>query len=117
MGKEFKDSAGRLWSPRMTARTAYRLKAECGLDIFEGVPTSQAAAVAFYCCEDVAKERGVSFDDFMDAIATEDQFKPMIESVVEAVAAFFPSQPGARKKNPVNLGDGETSMKSLDSPA
>lgn len=89
----FRDAAGREWSPRITARTCFRLKRELNVDMFEGISAADIIAVAYYACEDQAKERSVSFDDFAEAIDDTSKLEAVGVAITKAVEDFFRQPP------------------------
>lgn len=119
MGAEFTDSKGRVWRPRLTARTVAEFEHKTSVSFFGAVfdlvksgNMQSEAAVLDTCaklfgrmdgvlvllyegCRDgrgqVCDNQGmpVALDDFANAIG-EDQSGPAIRCAIQAAVAFFP---------------------------
>lgn len=107
---KYTDTKGREWPVRLTVRTVKSIRDEVTdgekpfdiLDISGGVVLAKlntdpvlVSDTLWIICRELAKERGVSQDDFLDSL-TGDAILDAGAALVEALADFFPKLEGAQ---------------------
>ncbi|HPC18494.1 MAG TPA: hypothetical protein P5318_19070 [Candidatus Hydrogenedentes bacterium] len=97
--KMFVDAFGREWHPKFTTRVIRRAAQMTGFQIGQlmapaNIKLSDLIDVAWYMCEDEAKERRISQDDFFDQVIPPPAWSTVFPAIWEIIADAWPASRG-----------------------
>ena len=105
----FEDALGRTWTPVVTTPTLLRTCRSCRIKLRDITSLDIEVAALFdllwFACERQAKERHVSYEDFVEAL-TLDKLPTVVDATIGAIMASFPDKEEGGTVDPHMLGSG-----------
>jgi hypothetical protein len=95
MMSDFTDGLGRVWHPQFTTKIMRKAGRMAGLTISElfqwqALRADQVLDMLWYMCEDEARERKMSLDDFNETVCIPRNVPELVTCAIETIAASFP---------------------------